>query len=155
MEPTSAPGRLLIWMTMPWPAEAQNRPPKGNLKNLRALLSCEAVSDELPLVVDGCRRPSDAMSEHLRTCLVCQAELAGYRRLLRLLRSMRGDADFVPSPELVGSTLSALRRHPSWAPRRSEPWRVAALTAVGVVALGAGALWARAGRHSRFIASAV
>jgi predicted anti-sigma-YlaC factor YlaD len=140
---------------MPWPAEAAKRPPKGKLNNLRALLSCEAVSDELPLVVDGSRRPSDAMAEHLRTCLACQAELVGYRRLLRLLRSMRGDADFVPSPELVGSTLNALRRHPSWAPRRSEPWRVAALTAVGVAALGAGALWARAGRHARIIASAV
>jgi predicted anti-sigma-YlaC factor YlaD len=140
---------------MPWPAEAAKRSPKGNLSSLRALLSCEAVSDELPLVVDGSRRPSDAMAEHLQTCLVCQAELAGYRRLLRLLRSMRGDADFVPSPELVGSTLNALRRHPSWVPRRSERWQVAALTAVGVVALGAGALWARAGRHSRLIAGAV
>ncbi len=56
-------------MTMPWPAEARKRPLKGNLNNLRALLSCEAVSDELPLVVDGSRRPSDAMAEHLRTCL--------------------------------------------------------------------------------------
>jgi predicted anti-sigma-YlaC factor YlaD len=142
-------------MTMPWPAEAPRRAPKGNLNNLRALLSCDAVSDELPLVVDGSRRPSDAMAEHLRTCLACQAELAGYRRLLRLLRSMRGDPDFVPSPELIGSTLNALRRHPSWQARRAEPWRVAALTAVGVVALGAGALWARAGRHSRLIAGAV
>ena len=138
---------------MPWPAEAAKRSPKGSL-NLRALLSCDAVSDELPLVVDGSRRPSDAMAEHLRTCLACQAELAGYRRLLRLLRSMRGDVDFVPAPELVGSTLSALRRHPSWAHRRSEPWRVAALV-VGVVALGAGAMWARAGRHSRLIATAL
>jgi predicted anti-sigma-YlaC factor YlaD len=142
-------------MTMPWPAEARKRPLKGNLNNLRALLSCEAVSDELPLVVDGSRRPTDAMAEHLRTCLPCQAELAGYRRLLRLLRSMGADADFVPAPELVGTTLNALRGHPSWTHRRSEPWRVAALTAVGVVALGAGAMWARAGRHSRFIAGAV
>lgn len=138
---------------MPWLAEASRRPPKGSL-SLRALLSCEAVSDELPLVVDGSRRPSDAMAEHLRTCLACQAELAGYRRLLRLLRSMRADGDFVPAPELVGSTLDALRGHPSWEPRRAGPWRVAAI-AVGVAALGAGAVWARAGRHSRFIAGAL
>jgi len=140
---------------MPWPAEARRRPPKGNLNNLRALLSCEAVSDELPLVVDGSRCPSEAMAEHLRTCLACQAELAGYRRLLRVLRSMRGDPVFMPPPELITGTLSALRRHPSWQPRRSEPWLVAgALTAVGV-ALGAGALWARAGRHARLIAGAL
>jgi predicted anti-sigma-YlaC factor YlaD len=154
MEPISPLGQLLIWMTMAWPAEASKRPPKGNLSNLRALLSCEAVSDELPLVVDGSRRPSDAMAEHLRTCLACQAELAGYRRLLKLLRSMKADADFVPAPELVGSTLNALRRNPAWQPRRAEPWRVAAI-AVGVVALGAGAFWARAGRHSRLIAGAI
>jgi predicted anti-sigma-YlaC factor YlaD len=141
-------------MTMPWPAEASKRPPKSNLNNLRALLSCEAVSDELPLVVDGSRRPSDAMAEHLRTCLACQAELAGYRRLLRLLRSMKADVGFIPAPELIGSTLNALRRHPAWEPKRTEPWRVAAI-AVGVVVLGGGALWARAGRHSRFIAGAV
>ena len=154
MEPISLLGQLLIWMTMAWPAEASKRSPKGNLGNLRALLSCEAVSDELPLVVDGSRRPSDAMAEHLRTCLACQAELAGYRRLLKLLRSMRADVDFVPAPELVGSTLNALRRNPAWQPRRAEPWRVAAI-AVGVVALGAGAFWARAGRHSRLIAGAI
>jgi predicted anti-sigma-YlaC factor YlaD len=154
MEPTSLPMRLLIWMTMPWPAETPRRPPKGNLNNLRALLSCEAVSDELPLVVDGSRRPSDAMAEHLGTCLACQAELAGYRRLLKLLRTMKADADFVPAPELVGSTLDALRGHPAWQPRRAEPWRVAAI-AVGVVVLGAGAFWARAGRHSRLIAGAI
>jgi hypothetical protein len=154
MEPTSLLKRLLIWMTMPWPAETPGRQPKGNLNNLRALLSCDSVSDELPLVVDGSRRPSDAMAEHLRTCLACQAELAGYRRLLKLLRTMKADADFVPAPELVGSTLDALRLHPAWQPRRTEPWRVAAI-AVGVVALGAGAFWARTGRHSRFIASAI
>jgi predicted anti-sigma-YlaC factor YlaD len=139
---------------MPWPAEIPRRPPKSNLNNLRALLSCEAVSDELPLVVDGSRRPSEAMAEHLRTCLACQAELAGYRRLLKLLRTMKADAGLVPAPELVGSTLNALRRHPSWEPRRTQPWRVAAI-AVGVVALGAGAFWARGGRHSRFIAEAI
>jgi hypothetical protein len=94
------------------------------------------------------------MAEHLRTCLTCQAELAGYRRLLKLLRGMRADVELVPAPELVGSTLNALRRHPSWQPRRTEPWRVAAI-AVGVVALGAGAFWARPGRHSRLIAGAI
>ena len=83
---------------MPWPAEVPGRPPQGNLNNLRALLSCDTVCDELPLVVDGGRRPSDAMAEHLRTCLTCQSELACYGRLLRLLRSMRGDPGFVPLP---------------------------------------------------------
>ena len=131
-------------MTMPWPAEAARTTAKGNLRNLRALLSCDAVSEELPLVVDGSRRPSDAMAEHLRMCLACQAELAGYRRLLRVLRSMRGRRRyFYLPPELVGqhaerSCAGTLRGHPAG----PNPG-VAALAAVGVVALGAGALWAQ------------
>jgi predicted anti-sigma-YlaC factor YlaD len=138
---------------MPWLAEASRRPPKGNSGNLRALLSCDAVSEELPLVVDGSRCPSLAMEEHLRTCLACQAELAGYRRLLRVLRSMRGDPVLLPAPELVGSMLSVLRQHPSWRPKRSEHW-VVALAAVGVAALGAGAILARAGWLPRLVAGA-
>lgn len=138
---------------MPWLAEAAKRPPKGNHNNLRALLSCEAVSEELPLVVDGSRHPSPAMDEHLRTCVACQAELAGYRRLLRVLRSMKGDPVLLPAPELVGSMLSVLRQQRSWRPKRSEPW-VVALAAVGVAALGAGALLARTGRLPRLVAGA-
>ena len=120
MEPACLPRQLLLGMTMPWLAEAAKRPPKDNHINLRALLSCEAVSEELPLVVDGSRRPSPAMDEHLRTCVACQAELAGYRRLLRVLRSIKGDPVLLPAPELVGSMLSVLRQHPSWRPKRSE-----------------------------------
>jgi predicted anti-sigma-YlaC factor YlaD len=138
---------------MPWLAEAAKRPAKGNHNNLRALLSCEAVSEELPLVVDGSRRPSEAMDEHLRTCVACQAELAGYRRLLRILRTMKSEPVLLPAPELVGSMLNVLRQHPSWRPKRSEPW-VVALAAVGVAALGAGAILARAGRLPRAVAGA-
>lgn len=119
-------------------------------------MSCEAVSDELPLVVDGSRRPSAAMAEHLQTCLTCQAEVAGYRRLLRVLRSMRDNTVPLPSPEPVGSTLSALHQHPLWRRRRSAgPWLVAgALGAVGVAAVAGGVLLARSGGHSRLSAGA-
>ena len=89
-----APARLLIWMTMPWPAEL----PRRSTRHLRALVSCEAVSAELPLVVDGSRRPSRAMADHLQSCLACQAELAGYRRLLGVLRSLRDEPVLFPSP---------------------------------------------------------
>jgi predicted anti-sigma-YlaC factor YlaD len=144
-------------MTMPWLAEAARRPAKSNSSNsLRALLSCEAVSEELPLVVDGSRRPSAAMDEHLRTCLACQAEMAGYRRLLKILRNMRGDPVLLPAPELVGSMLSVLRQHPSWRGRRTEPWLVAgAVAAIGVAAVGGRALFSRTSRHARLIAGAV
>jgi predicted anti-sigma-YlaC factor YlaD len=137
---------------MPWPAELPNRAPTS--RHLRALVSCDAVADELPLVVDGARRPSAAMAEHLHTCLACQAEVAGYRRLLRVLRSMRESQVPLPSPELVGSALSALHQHPLWGRRRSfAPWlAVGALGVVGVAALGAAAL-ARWGRPPRLNAA--
>jgi len=134
-------------MTMPWPAELSNRP--STPRHLRALVSCEVVSDELPLVVDGSRRPSAAMAEHLQTCLACQAEVAGYRRLLRVLRGMRESQVPLPSPELVGSTLSMLHQHPLWRRRRSAtPWLIAgALGVTSVAAVSAGFVLARAGRR--------
>jgi hypothetical protein len=127
---------------MPWPAEAGGQPER----RLRALLSCETVSDELPFVVDGSRRPSAAMEGHLHNCLSCQAELVGYRRLLRALRALRDQAAPGAVPELLGATLSALHEHPSWPARRGpRPWAVAgAVAAAGVAALSAGALVARA-----------
>ena len=134
---------------MPWPAEL----PRRSTRHLRALVSCEAVSAELPLVVDGSRRPSQAMADHLQTCLTCQAELAGYRRLLRVLRSLRDEPVLFPSPELIGGTLTALsERLVERSKRPAERWLVAgALVAMAAAALGAGALLARAGtaRSSR------
>ena len=133
---------------MPWPAEL----PRRSTRHLRALVSCEAVSAELPLVVDGSRRPSRAMADHLQSCLACQAELAGYRRLLRVLRSLRDEPVLFPSPELIGETLTALSERLVDRDKRlvdqdrRERWLVAgALVVIGVAAVGAGALVARSG----------
>jgi hypothetical protein len=110
------------------------------------------VSAELPLVVDGSRRPSRAMADHLQSCLACQAELAGYRRLLRVLRSLRDEPVLFPSPELIGESLTALSERLVDRDRRlvdrdkRERWLIAAaLVALGVAAVGAGALVARWG----------
>jgi hypothetical protein len=93
------------------------------------------------------------MADHLQTCLTCQAELAGYRRLLRVLRSLRDEPVLFPSPELIGGTLTALsERLVERSKRPAERWLVAgALVAMAAAALGAGALLARAGtaRSSR------
>lgn len=148
MEPATLPARLLIWMTMPWPAEL----PRRSTRHLRALVSCQAVSAELPLVVDGSRRPSPAMAEHLQACLACQAELAGYRRLLRALRSLRDEPVLFPSPELIGETLTALSERLVDRSKRSvdrdlrERWLVAcAMVTAAAAAVGVGALFARSG----------
>ncbi len=133
---------------MPWPAEV----PRRSSQHLRALVSCEAVAAELPLVVDGSRRPSQAMADHLGSCLACQAELAGYRRLLRALRSLREEPVAVPSPALISETLTVLserlvdRRRRLVDRDRRERWMVAcALVTIGLVAVGAGAMVARSG----------
>jgi len=133
---------------MPWPAEVPRRSPG----HLRALVSCEAVAAELPLVVDGSRRPSRAMADHLASCLACQAELAGYRRLLRVLSSLRNEPVLLPAPELIGETLTALsqglvgRRQRPVDRERRERWLVAcALVTIGLAAVGAGAMVARSG----------
>jgi hypothetical protein len=157
MEPLLPAARLLVLMTMPWPAELTHLP----VRHLRALVSCDAITEELPLVVDGSRRPSPAMAEHLRACLRCQAELAGYRRLLRVLRSLREEPVTFPAPDLVGDALralqehlTALQEHVASRPHRSrEPWLVAGGVAAAVTVLGAGAVLARAARQSRHAAN--
>ncbi|MGH9105636.1 MAG: hypothetical protein ACRDZX_07325 [Acidimicrobiales bacterium] len=128
-------------MTMPWPAERSRSerayPARGRL---RALVGCNPVSGELPLIVDGSRRASPAMAEHLRSCLRCQAELAGYRRLLQVLRSLKDEPVTLPAPDRIGDTLRALQDHlPRGGPLRwratREPWLVAGVAAVGLAAV--------------------
>ena len=132
MEPPSAPRRLLIWMTMPWPAEAPEATTQGQSQqpsSVALLRGCLPTNCRSWWTVAGAR--AMPWRSTCRRALPARPSWPGYRRLLRLLRSMRGEPGFVPSPELVGSTLNALRRHPSWAPPALEPWRVAALRPSG------------------------
>ncbi len=92
------------------------------------------------------------MADHIGSCLACQAELAGYRRLLRVLRSLRDEPVLLPAPELIGATLATLgerlvdRRQRLIARERRERWLIAcALVTIGLTALGAGAMVARSG----------
>lgn len=71
-------------------------------------MRCEDVAALIPALVDG---PSEdatlAVTEHVESCLRCQAELARYRRLLRTLQLLR--TRYVdPAPGLLGETLAAL-----------------------------------------------
>ncbi|HUB68810.1 MAG TPA: hypothetical protein VL984_00145 [Acidimicrobiales bacterium] len=139
---------------MPWPADLARLP----ARHLRALANCDAIAEELPLVVDGSRRPSAAMSEHLRTCLRCQAELAGYRRLLRVLRGLRDEPVAFPAPDMMGDALRALQDRlgaleqqvVSRQRRAGGQWVIAgSVAAIGIAALWAGAAAARASRSNR------
>jgi anti-sigma factor RsiW len=132
---------------MPWPVE-RSRGPVGE-RRLRALSPCDAVSEELPLIVDGTQRPGPSVVEHLGTCLRCQAELAGYRRLMRALRALRDDPVALPSPDrIVSDTLRALHEHFATR-RRRDPWVTAGAAAAVGVAIAMAALRSRLPWHPR------
>lgn len=105
-------------------------------------------------MVDGSRRPSSAMSEHLQSCLPCQAELARYHHLLRVLRSL-SDERVGPSGPLFGEDgWRALRECLEKRSRSCARWRVAGGVALAVAAVGGGAALARATRQTRLLGGA-
>ena len=146
-----APARRMPGRARPWP-EALQRVPRSRGRHLRALVGCDTVVAQLPLVVDGSRRPTPAVAEHLRSCPACQAEQASYGRLLRALRSLRDEVGS-PAPPALAGTLGALQGRPSaaaWGCRRAPgPW---ALGAAGMVALSAGIVLVWAARRPRALA---
>ncbi|HUO48164.1 MAG TPA: hypothetical protein VMU09_04950 [Acidimicrobiales bacterium] len=63
------------------------------------------------------RHPADRHAvRHVQTCLRCQAELARYRRMQRLLGHLRAEHPPLP-PGAVGSALAAIEER---AARRSS-----------------------------------
>lgn len=149
--------RLSTTTTMPWPAELPSVPVGRSAKHplrvgyLRALLSCDAVSEELPLVVDGTRRPSRAMSEHLQSCLSCQAELARYRHLLRVLKSLSNEPVGSTAPSIGEEGWRAIRECLEARSRACARWRLAGCLALIAAALGGGAAIVRATRQARLL----
>ena len=73
----------------------------------RTSVSCAEVALVLPSILDGVSAADEVVVEHVGACLRCQAELARYRKLLRLLnqlRSYRGE----PPPGAVAEVLCTL-----------------------------------------------
>lgn len=103
-------------------------------------------------MVDGSRRPSEAMAEHLRSCLSCQAELAGYRRLLRVLRGLREEHVGDRAPVFGEDTRRALADCIRARSRAVGRWRIAGAAALALAALGGGAALARAAHQTRLLA---
>lgn len=92
------------------------------------------------------------MSEHLETCLGCQAELAGYHHLLALLRSLRDEHVRAPAPPFGDDGWRILHDCLQARSRSLVRWRLAGL-ALAVAFVGGGAVLARATRQSRLVAS--
>jgi len=72
-------------------------------------VTCEAVAELLPGVVDGGEQADRRIQRHIETCLRCQAELAQYRKLLRVLHHLRTDV-LEPAPGVLAGILANLEQ---------------------------------------------
>lgn len=77
---------------------------------------CRDVSDAIPQIAAGEHADVEPRSaDHVAHCLRCQAEVAAYRRVLRVMRTMSSDG-CPPSSEQLAAVLSGVDQH-SWAVR--------------------------------------
>jgi hypothetical protein len=67
-------------------------------------ITCASVAEALPAIVDGAQVADLDLRRHVEACLRCQAELAGYRRLLRALHQLRTEV-LEPAPGLLADIL--------------------------------------------------
>ena len=70
-------------------------------------MQCDAITDSLAGVVDGDARLDRGERRHVERCLRCQAELAQYRKLLRVMHTLRTEVA-PPPPGLLGDVIAHL-----------------------------------------------
>jgi hypothetical protein len=70
-------------------------------------VQCDDVAMALPSILDGRSKATADIVEHVESCLECQAELAHYRGMLRLLQEVRAQR-LVPPAGLLSEVLEAL-----------------------------------------------
>ncbi len=70
-------------------------------------MPCDEIRPLLAGVVDGTHRLDRSERRHVETCLRCQAELARYRRMLRVMATLRTQVA-PPPPGLLGDVLATL-----------------------------------------------
>ncbi|MDH3261548.1 MAG: hypothetical protein OEM81_03185 [Acidimicrobiia bacterium] len=107
---------------------------------MRSTLQHQFVRFRVPEHVMSDRPFKPRAKEHLEACLPCQAEVANYRMLSRVLRSMRDSKEAAP-PGLVLRVMANLSRPLTEDHRRFDP--VVVIASVVVV----GAAMALLGRH--------
>ncbi len=70
-------------------------------------VACAEVADDLQAIIDGSAKASGALVAHVEYCLYCQAELARYRKLLRLMHQLH-TTDVELPPGIVSDVLAAI-----------------------------------------------
>lgn len=118
-----------------------------------ASVTCEAVAAALPGIIDGSAVADLPVHRHVESCLRCQAEVATYRKLLRVLHQLRTEV-LEPTPGLLADILVALEsagerravRHLLGGRRAAYVGGIAAATAAGA---GAALVLASRARHRK------
>jgi anti-sigma factor RsiW len=114
-------------------------------------VTCASVAAELPRILDEGVPATALVVSHVQACLSCQAELARYRRLVRLLHQLRS-SEIDPPPSVIADVLSVVEAMAS----RRVIWSVltgrrlayaGAALAAGGAAAGLVALARSHGRH--------
>ena len=71
-------------------------------------MCCDAVSALLAETVDDLEALPPEAAAHMQECLRCQVELVQYRKILRAMRSLRGEV-LMPGEELLDDVLELVR----------------------------------------------
>ena len=72
-----------------------------------ALVQCEDLRPDLAGVSDGTAELDLYQRRHVEHCLRCQAEVAQYRKLLRIMHNLRVDV-LEPAPGLLADILATI-----------------------------------------------
>ena len=70
-------------------------------------VNCDQVAEALPGIVDGLAVAELDLRRHVDACLRCQAELAQYRKLLKVLHTLRTEV-LEPAPGVLADIFSTL-----------------------------------------------
>ena len=98
-------------------------------------LACALAAGVAPWMAGGGAVPA-VVTDHVGTCLRCQAELVRHRRAQRQLRSLRNEA-LTPPPGAVTATLEALDALADL--DHSRAWGAPSVVATAATAAGAAA----------------
>jgi hypothetical protein len=71
------------------------------------MVRCEDLTEDLAATADGMATLGRSQRRHVERCLRCQAEMVQYRKLLRMMRSMRTEV-LEPAPGLLADVLATI-----------------------------------------------
>lgn len=121
----------------------------GSQAGRHSALECASVQALLPSLLGARDRAPATLIDHVEHCLGCRAELARYRRLLRLLRSLETEQARLPEgslAEVLAGVSLAAERHAIRSTLANR--RLAYVAGLAVSILAASAIALVAYRHT-------